>query len=88
MGQDITRQLEQQKETLQVRTQIATREIFNGFAEKLDKITTVLFDQVSFLEAGNSASQKNKQIKELKKAADHAKELSDRLKIKNTPAKE
>ncbi len=88
VGQDITRQIEQQKETLEIRAQIAAREIFNDFAKKLDKITNVLFDQISFLEAGSSASQTDKQIKELKKAAGHAKELSGRLKIKNTPGKE
>jgi len=84
VGQDITRQLERQKQTIDARVQQTVQEFFVAFSEKLDTIGAILLNHISFLKKTSPVQETmQEQIEQLDKARDLAESLAEQVKGKN-----
>jgi PAS domain S-box-containing protein len=84
VGQDITRQLERQKQAIDARVQQTVSELAGSFSEKLDTIAAILFDHLAFLKKIQPVSDKTgEQIQQLDMAVDFARSLAEQIRNKN-----
>ncbi len=90
VGQDITRQLERQKQTVDARVKQEMQELTGSFSEKLDSVATVMVNHISFLKNTTllknitlDSAQLQEQIEQLKTATTLASSLAEQMRGKN-----